>query len=412
MNGDKMSSLKFSLAPNSEQDIAVHDMQGFALNSYGRVCSTHSGSAGEVEGRMVYYKQNAQNFTHDNAYAFAFVLPFSNGAVGKQYVPYNTFQPSLNVSDTNVPVPNWIQISNNGTHTVKGKLKFFSAAGVALGGASVTLPAGARSDFPAHQFGANSYGLAAWIPEHNNRSVQMRNIRYFRDNTEGADSFHAAFGVEASRGNGELLALPIDTQDASSVIELTNTLGQKVNIRLKVYNKKGQRQHSSTLTLSARSTSHIDLNPILQDGTGLVTIDGTRTESIIAHHIVYGRDSDGHLLYSYANHAQDCSGSELRGSYNTFIDQQNRLLLGNPTNEVVTVTLSLKRADRTNVLQNYNRSIPPHGMVSVKLNSFESDNQYGTVTVTSNTAHSIVGVITRERKVATTTDYIFSTPLR
>ena len=84
-------------------------MTGFEADTYGLICSTATnGQPGDVDGRMVFYKPDAAS----GGYQFAFALPLGNGLKGPQYVPYNTYQPSLDLSDAGNLAANWIQLTN------------------------------------------------------------------------------------------------------------------------------------------------------------------------------------------------------------------------------------------------------------------------------------------------------------
>ena len=85
----------------------MHDIPGFTRDSYGKVCSSATNAnPGDLDGRMIYYKPRDAEIS---TFQFAFAMPFTNGISGAQFIMFNTFQPSLNPSDSENLVANWIQ---------------------------------------------------------------------------------------------------------------------------------------------------------------------------------------------------------------------------------------------------------------------------------------------------------------
>ena len=94
--GVAQAPVTFGLKSGYQYDLLVHDMTGFEADTYGLICSTATnGQPGDLDGRMVFYKPDAVS----GGYRFAFALPLGNGLKGTQYVPYNTYQPSLDPGD-------------------------------------------------------------------------------------------------------------------------------------------------------------------------------------------------------------------------------------------------------------------------------------------------------------------------
>ncbi|HQH28893.1 MAG TPA: hypothetical protein PLP17_15980, partial [Oligoflexia bacterium] len=147
MNDLPDGSRVFSVPTGGQTDLIVHDMPGFEPNRYGKVCSSvNSAQPGDFDGRMVYYKPSPGSGTA-NTFDFAFAMPFLSGVKGRQFVLFNTFQPSLDSGDRRHRVANWIQLTNLSDHAQSGDLVFYSQSGAFLGSEETDLLAGARKDF-------------------------------------------------------------------------------------------------------------------------------------------------------------------------------------------------------------------------------------------------------------------------
>lgn len=111
-SGVAQTPVTFSLKTGYQYDLLVHGLPGFQANRYGLICSTASnGQPGDLDGRMVFYKPDAAT----GGYQFAFAMPLGNGLIGTQFVPYNTYQPSLDPVDSSNLAANWIQLTNLST---------------------------------------------------------------------------------------------------------------------------------------------------------------------------------------------------------------------------------------------------------------------------------------------------------
>lgn len=415
INGDSMSSNKVRIKSGAQSDMLVHDMDGRALNSYGMICAFHNGAQGDIDGRMVYYKQNGLG-----GFEFAFAMPASNGITGNQYVPFNTFQPSLSPVEQANLVSNWIQITNLSSHNVSGSLLSYGQDGSQLWSKDVSLEAGARRDFPAHSVGASKVGFVAWKPDDASSVVQLRNVRYVYDNAQGVDSFTTAFQISGMVGSGELLSVPLTTKGESSILEITNTTDASIKVAVSIFDANGNELQVFNLKLGARKSQHLIIDGILgANNIGSARIIGDAPESIIAVAMHYGRRIDGGIDYMYGIPAQEALGSVLRGSYNTFLDQQSELILHNPTTSEQKVLFYLTRSDGTELLKSSATidasgqtgellTISEHGTVSINLNQYEMANNYGVVNIIPDNQNTIVSWVTRHRG----TDYVMPTPVR
>ena len=401
--GQTISERNVSVLPGAQTDVLVHDMPGRVENAYGRVCLSHNGQSGDLDGRMVYYRVNLSS-----QYEFAFAMPFTGGKGGAQYVPFNTYQPSLNSQDQGNFVANWIQLSNQGTGAAAGTLTFFDMGGAVIGQVRVDLPVGSRVDQSGHQFGANKVGLVEWVPDNSSMNVQMRNVRYYYDNPAGADKFSSAFQLEAQPGTGETIAVAVETEQSTAVVEVANVLAAAVGATIKVYNEGGTLVQEIGTAIAPKASHHFIINDLLGSGQkGVVIVSGDRPNALIVTGMEYGRAANGGLSFVYGMNAEQALGSVLRGSYNTYLNQDSNLVLVNPTDSATTTAVRLIRSTGVSVLESLNVLVPAHGRKTIRLNDYESAENYGIVEVQSDPG-TIIGTVLRYRS----SDFVIPTPLR
>ncbi len=406
IKGNKQDAKDFKLKKGRQFDVLVHDMKGRNPNSYGLVCSNYSGNAGDLDGRMVYYRYNNGKGKTE----FAFAMPFLNPRSGEQIMPFNTYQPSLDTKDANNLVANWIQISNISDKMQKGTLYFHGFEGSELHAFPITLPAHARYDAPGHYFGGSVVGIVRWVPDDAEAEFQVRNVRYLYDNAVGADSFDTAFQLEGAIGTGELITAPLDTRGASSIVEIANTTDNEIRVAVKVYEAHGgDPLYNKTIKLAKYASYHLITDQILGGKEGIVMLDGNAPNSVIATVMQYGRTPTLGIQYMYGIQAKSPLGSVLKSSYNTFLNQGCSLLLVNPGNSATKATITLVRYDGTSPVAPYEVTIPAHGLWNEDICSKDNKDVYGVATVQPATANSLYGTVVR---LGEKDQYRFPTPVR
>lgn len=397
----------FLVQPGQQVDLLVHDFAGREVNQYGKICIQHDGGEGGLDGRMSYYKPS-RGPTGLN-FEFAFTMPFSNGKQGLQYVPFNTFQPSLAQADQKNLVANWIQVTNLNESSAAGTLIYYGMDGIILGSQRLILPPGARRDAPGHQFGASRVGLVQWSPDDLAQRFQLRNVRYVYDNAVGADSFATAFQLEGLYGSGETLVVPISAEGQTAILEVANVALLQNSITIEIFSASGTSLGTESLSLAANSSRHLILNDRLGNGNrGLAVIRGSLRESVIAVAMQYARTANNGVAYMYGLPALQPLGSVVRGSYNTFLEQTSELWLTNQSVLPQSVSVSLVRSGGTTVLSGRNYTVPARGVTVVRLNDFETADQYGVVTVQQNNHNTVLSWMLRRRG----NDYGMPAPIR
>ncbi|MBL7663451.1 choice-of-anchor D domain-containing protein [bacterium] len=403
IGGVGQSSQNGAVLSGAQTDVLVHDMTGFIDSSYGRVCSTHDGSAGEVDGRMAYYRPNA------TGYDYAFTLPFNNPVQGKQYVLFNTYQPSLDSADASNFVANWVQVTNLESTTQTGTLYYYSQAGSVLATDTQTIPAGARRDFSGHQFGPTLVGMIEWRPNNNNAQFQMRSTRYFYDNATLAEGFDGAVPLDGMKGSGQALVVPLDTRSSTAVLEVGNATSSSQAIVVQFYSGAGALLGTQNLNLPAYGSVHLVADGIIINSLGSAKIDGAASQGVVATAMQYGRTASLGINYVYATPAKQALGLGLKGSYNTFLGQSCELEIVNASSSATTATVGMKRYDGTTVLSGQVINLAANGTAAYNACANDMSDVYGVVTVDAATNNTLSAHVIRKRPA---NDYRFSTPVR
>lgn len=406
--GHAVEGGKVMVAAGAQRDILIHDMAGRQENQYGLFCLHHDGEAGDLDGRMVYYKGVSES-TRKQDFDFAFAMPFSNGLAGSQYVTFNTYHPSFRTADQGNLVANWIQLTNLEQKKQKGNLFFYAMDGKLLGRQNVVVGPSQRTDFSGHQFGANNVGHVAWIPDNPTARFQLRNVRYLYDNPNAKNSFDTAFQVEGMHPSGEQLVVPLQLQDSSAVLEVVNVSKQEMPIVVSFYNEAGELQIQKKFQLAAKSSIHLIANDLLQGLQNAVAIvKAQKRNSIIAVGMHYARLEDGAIKYMYGMQAKQATGFVLKNSYNTYLQQTSMLVLTNAGSRSETLRFSLVRSDGERIVDGYQETLPAHGTKEINLNELSASDQYGVVEVVADNPGKIVAWVKRFRGQ----EYVVPTPSR
>ncbi len=397
-----------SIASGAQADILIHDHQAREEDSYGLVCLRHDGEAGDIDGRMVYYKGTLTPSTSTEAFQFAFAMPFTNGKRGEQVVPFNTYQPSLSPADAGNLVANWIQLTNIDTKAVSGQLSFYNISGDLLGSREISISNGQRVDISGHQYGINQVGLVKWAPEVDDVSCQLRNVRYLYDNPNGANSFTTAFQLEGLFGSGESIAAPLNTEGETSILEVANPSETSSSVTVSIYSS-GSLVTEFSFVLEGNESRHIIVDELIGLGArGVAIVQANSGDEVSAVVMQYGRNTDGSISYMYGIPAKQALGAVMRSSYNTFLSQEVELILVNPGSEARTATISMTRSDGTDVLVGEEVIVAPMSVQTVTLNNHEVENIYGVVVVQSDQVNSLISWVTRKRG----SEYVIPTPVR
>ncbi len=415
-SGEEESVSGAILSLEQQLDLLVHDMSGFIENTYGSMKIGHNGVPGDYDGRIVQYKLGIAE-GNDIVIEHALAVPAAAGERGRQFVPFNTFHPSLRESDRDNLVTNWIQLSNISENTESGSLYLWSQSGDMICERRLQLDGKSRLDVGVHaipfenencpRLGSADIGLVEWRPDSDMVSFVMRNVRYYYDNAGERDSLYAASLLTANKGTRRQIVAPFDRDSATAVVEVANTSDSFQTIELSAYDSAGTLLISQSLGLAAKASAHTILDGISTGDIGHVRVKGDTINGAQAYVLQYGRtfeDPPG-LSYAYATSLEEPLTMLSRASFNTYFEQDCRVLLSNPGNNEVTFDYSLLDDDG-NLISNASATLDANSTTAVDCKPGEIS-QYGTFRLEAGTALS--GILLRE---ASDDSYRVQLPLR
>ena len=202
-------------------------------------------------------------------------------------------------------------------------------------------------------------------------------------------------------GSGEEMFVPVDTVFCFSVLEVLNTSGSNTVATVDIV---GPQTRSLQLALAPYASQHIVLDELLgpvQLGYARVSTGGNGRVAAVAMH--YGRRTDLGISYMFGVPAKPALGSELKGSYNTYLGQDTWLLTVSPSEQ--SAQISMVRPDGS---ERHAQAYQLRGVHALHLNQFEEPGHYGTVRVRPENRNTIVSWALRVKG----DEYIIPTPLR
>ena len=395
LQGGEVERSDLTIEAGGEFDALVHETfqrHGLA-DSYGLACATAEG--GEFDSRMLYYKPHAGS----QQFEFALALAPTSGTTGSQFLTFNTYQPSLNPADQENAIAVWHQLANRSSSSQNGRLITYDEKGAVVSDVDVSLPAGARRDFPGHDAGRNVVGLVEWRPDSTSSDAlfDFSSVRYLYDNPVLLPSFTTAFQLTAAPGSGALLAAPLDTAGKSAILEIANTRDAAVSAQVRIYGANGALLAEFAPNLEAHASIHIISDPMLQGQKGLATVQGSEPGAVYAVSMHYARDAAAGINSMYGIPAKEALLRSAAGSYNTWLGQNAQLWLLNPWAASGSAVVRLRDKDGVQLTET-TLSVAPHGIQTLDLNSIAGPDAYGRTTVETGTENPpLVAWITRER---------------
>ena len=430
--GEEFTPVAFTVAPSGQYDMNVFcdesfcPMFGYAPNSYGSVCSTIDGDPRGFRATMLQYKQEYVGSPSYNRrlaqsretreFQFALAIPAAPGKKGRQYVPFNTYQPSFAPQDSENPVANWAQIINEGADAEKGTLRIWSEDGTMAEERRVRIEPNSRFDVGLHEVGPNVVGFAEWLPDNDATSFKFDVIRYVYDSTlkqpsgQVVDSYSTAFYLRGLVGSGELLGAPYDSRPGYAVVEVSNVLDSLVNnqdqelngvrVKVKVYEiddvtSQAKAPIEYEKTLNPKQTWHLILTDV---GQGLVTIEGNENNSLTSVVMHYELDADSGIDKMYGIPAFPALGQVFSGSYNTNIGQESVIMVLNLSDNKGEASIDTNFLDGTPILEGRPLEVAGKGTASLSLNQFQGDNTYGVVNIQAPEQNKFIAWMIRKHK--------------
>ena len=414
ISGQVQSSVLVNIFPGKQRDIIVRDMTGFLQNSYGLLRIDFCN--GSLDGRVSYYRSSATG-----GYEFAFSDALSQPSYGPTAVGFNTFQPSLNASESQNEVANWLSIVNLASSSRTFTVQRFNQAGTSLGSSQVTLSGGGRLDVEAgHQsLGASVVGMLKVVPSNLNSPYIANLARYGGNAPPGvaATAFSFAFPLVVKAASGRTLGVPLTTTISSqNWLEVINTRSVPTSVTINFYLSNGTQVDTVTRSLPGNSQEHFHVNSRIGDSqVGFAEIIPGASNSILAQSMVYVHDSvTGSIQAMYGSQAREALGSSLSGSFNLYLNMLNWLKIINLGSQAKNVSVRVENASTT-VTRTY--SVAAKSSVDVGLHEMAtfgtSPNTLGAIKVSASGSPKILSELLRLRPDGSGgVEYLFPTQVR
>jgi plastocyanin len=409
IGGNLVHQQPVSIRANGQFDVIVNDLPGFQADSYGIVSLDFDPSfQNAIDGRMTNYRTAA-----DGSYEFVFSVPFMAPLTRDSAVSFNTFNPTRNPAEANLPIAQWLSLVNLDPHASHSFLvSRYDQAGNLLRQDSYALPANGRTDIEGGHVlpGPNTVGLHIIQPDDPAAPYLAQLYRY----SEGlGGKYNFAFPLLARGGSGEIQYAPLSTlNNGENWLELANVLDVPVSLTLQYFNQPGTLLRQDTVMLPPHAQQHFFAGALLAPGeSGSVHVIPNTSGSLVGQSMYYFRNAAGTVTGMYGSGVRESAGTNFFGSYNLFLQMSNSLRISNTLNgpNPVTVTIfSDLGVPNTRVL-----NLAPQQTVDLRV----EDPQYGThpdsygqIAVGSPESDSLLLEVVRMRLMPQTTDIDFALP--
>jgi hypothetical protein len=408
---------EITLAPRSQYDVILNDLDDFTVNSYGvvevREKAVYAGTTnygavlgGSIDAKVFYYRNDSVG-----GFEFAYGLPIKNPIHGNSTVAFNTYQPSGNIADSANPVFNWLSIVNfSNENAVKYRVNRYSITGDLLD--SVLTPevanGGERIDIDGgHGSGPSQVGYVEIIPNQPNEPYVAFSTRY---GSNGAGGYDFAFPLFAQKATSEAWVGISSGGGGQNWAEIQNVTTSAVRAMVVAHDNNGNTTYSELYKLAPRSGTHINASALVPGGlSGALHVYADIENSLSVQSMFYFRDSAGNIEAMYGTQSGETIGGTRWGSWNLFLGMSNWLRLFNmsPNDGAVQITVyngNTTVYDETisiDALSGFDRGLHETNVYGTNVNN------YGLVKVT---APTVMTQLLRLKPVSGTNQVDFTAP--
>ncbi|MCB0325078.1 MAG: hypothetical protein KDD69_15950 [Bdellovibrionales bacterium] len=336
-DGRLVDSVTYWLMPNGRQDSIVNHL-GALPNTYGTVCVTaHTSRPNAWTGQLLVYKPRFDSAGKplvdglgEPVYDFALQYPFEPSTSGAALRSLNT-----NVLGSASYTANWVRLFDGKPGDgvgVEGVLVIYDIDGIEIGSFPVKLADGARADFAGHEvLGQAAVGSVGFEPVNSSIAFHFEVTRYFYESDGIGSNFVTAFTLPSSQPvSSSTRAYLSGKNHALSIIELVNGAADSTMAQLQLTGAGVQAQIESQL-LFPRTSRHTIYGDLAAQTTQAQAVQLTAPQygSLSVATLVYQFNAVGELLYGHAVSVLTPGGSIQRSEYNTFLHQENTVVLHN-----------------------------------------------------------------------------------
>lgn len=338
-SGQTLSDSEIIVAPRTQFDVIINDLEGVPVDSYGSYEVRTIGTSSD-DINTVFYRSSTPESIASASFDigdYDFATPVYAGRIlrGTSSVAANTFQPSRDAIESEAPVYQWLSLTNISSSTERFSVKTYGTDGVLLLERSLTLSPYQRLDIEGghESLGANRLALHEITPEREQIPYLAGLMRY---GTSAGGRFSFANWYPASIPNEKNVFLPVSSAGGREQwLEIANPRSEAITLRVQVYDSSGNLQSSRLIELGAFKHQHLQLSADLPPNDyGLALIEPRgETSTPLLYSSSYFRDlATGGIETAFRSFLYD--EDQLRrttSSYNRFLGMSNYLHLSNAT---------------------------------------------------------------------------------
>jgi hypothetical protein len=394
LNGNTLSVENLTLAPKSEFDLIVNDMQGYSADSYGLLRLSFDKPL-SFDGHSAHYRFSGAG---QEDIDFAILQPVQNALRGNSSVFFNTLQPSLRAADEDNAVPNWAQIGNLESTAKDFSIVKYNARGELLSTERLEIPPLGRRDIAAgHEFAERQVGMVEIIPDDQQGKYIAQLYHYGLDAPLGVapQAIRFALGETFRKGDQQVQYVTVSSgAGALNWLAVGNASDSEGQVRLQIIANDGTIGLDETLTLGARAQEHILASALLPAGeSGVAILTPLTATAFISNSRSYYFGPDASVTEAGLEIGRSVLGSKPISLFNSYLDQLNWLRLFNVSGSSVDITVEARNADGSS-LGSAAFTLPARQGLDVELKQNLNFNipagSYGQVRISQNAASAIV----------------------
>lgn len=370
-----------------------------------------------LAGRMTNYRPDPDGLN----FSFVMAKQLRNAVKGKTFAMGNSFDPQ----GMGYLVPNWTEIINLDPVERIFQYNLYNQAGEKIATYWMPVPPMGERDLNAgHENGQGVY-LAEVIPYEGDTNYTMTVSRYSSNHAGGSEAltYNYAFAAPGIRGTAaKQFATITNASEGCNTpvnwVEVANTLDESVIATATFRNSAGLEVGSSSVALAAKEQFHFNASAMLLSGeSGTVELRANKSGALIMQSVAYYHDCSNNLTQTaVASHGAIAGRARQAGTYNRYIDIENKLNVFNVSS--TDVNIDVKVYENGNLLSSVSDTLSGLTREAYDLNDegvFQtSADSYGIVTVETPGEQQAVTEVRRTRRDPTDPsklDFIISTRL-
>ncbi len=361
----------FTLKKLEQRDIDINQIVD-QEDTYGVVKIEFNDSSSQVRGRMAFYRPDPEN---TGEFSFAFAREAREALTGTSYSIANSFDPL----GRGFLVPVWAELTNLDSVARTFTHRTYDIAGNVVRSTMVTLQPNQRTDLNAgHDLGESVY-LSEFVPA-DPAAIYLATVsRYGLNENFSANEPEYAFAVpvDAQTGITTTSYVPITREDVdcyvqTNWVEIANLASATNTIDITFRKEDGKRIAIDTMDIAPKAQFHFNAGEILRVKnavSGQAIITSSIADSLFVQSAVYFEDcEDNDIQSAYVLPAVGGKRTPIVGSYNRFLEFENRLITINLRGSTRTVNHQLRVFTEPDALFDQDFQLAPFATAIFNLN--------------------------------------------